>query len=381
MISRIRLNTYLLNNMFVPFDDLKRQYQTIKKDIDEAYRCVMDSGKYILGEEVEAFEKEFSQYLGAKFCISVDSGTAALELALQAIDIKAKDEIIIPANSFIATALACSKLFAKPILVDCEKDSFNIDPAKIEEKITKKTKAIIPVHLYGQTANLDPILKLAKKYHLWVIEDSAQTHGALYKGKKAGTLGDLGCFSFYPTKNLGAYGDGGAIVTNNKNLAEKLLLLRNYGQTQKYHHLIKGGNHRLDSMQAAFLRVKLKHLDVWNKARRKKAQIYNELLRDLVPTPKEQKWAYHIYHLYVIKSKNRDALQKYLLEKGIQTQIHYPIPIHLQPAYKELGLKKGSFPVAEKLAKEIISLPIFTELTKKEIQYTVKQIGNFYQLK
>lgn len=365
--------------MKIPFVDLTRQYKTIKKEIDEAYREVMKKGEFVLGSEVEKFENEFAKYLGIKYCLTVDSGTAALELALAALSINKDDEVIVPANSFIATALAASKLFAKPVLVDCQPDSFNLDPYKIEEKITKKTKVIIPVHLYGQTADMKPILNLAKKYKLWVIEDAAQAHGSLYKNKKAGTLGDLGCFSFYPAKNLGAYGDGGCVVTNNSDLAERLRLLRNYGQTQKYHHLIKGGNHRLDNLQAAFLRVKLKYLDKWNQRRREIAKIYDEGLRQVVEVPGEMDYVYHIYHLYVIKAKDRDNLQKFLDQNGIQTLIHYPIPIHLQPAYQELGLVKGSYPVAEKQSCEILSLPMFPELTKEEMRFIVKMIVKYYQ--
>lgn len=364
--------------MRVSFVDLKRQYKKIKNEIDNAIFKVVNDGDFILGKELEAFEKEFASYCSSKFCAGVNSGTSALHFALTALGIGNGNEVILPANTFIATALAVSYTGAKPVLADIDRESYNIDSTKIKEKITKKTKAIVPVHLYGQTADMDPILELAKKYNLRVVEDCCQAHGALYKGKKAGSIGDAGCFSFYPSKNLGAYGDGGAIVTSDEKILEKVCMLRNYGQKEKYHHLIKGFNDRLDSIQAAILRVKLKYLNEWNEARIKHALFYNSLLEDTnVIIPVQKNYAKHIYHQYVIRTMERDNLSKYLNSKQISTSIYYPIPIHLQKAYSDLNYKKGSFPITEKCANEIISLPIFPELKQEEIRYIVSSVKEF----
>ncbi len=360
--------------MKINFIDLKRQYQSIKNEIDTAIDNVIKNTNFILGEEVEKFEKEFADYCNVKYGIGVNSGTSALHLALLANNISKGDEVITVANTFIATVLAISLTGAEPILVDINEKNYNININKIEEKITDKTKAIIPVHLYGQSADMDPILELAEKYNLKVIEDACQAHGAEYKGKKVGCYGNAACFSFYPSKNLGAYGDAGMVVTNDEKISERLVMLRNYGQKVKYHHLMKGFNNRLDTIQATILRVKLKRLDEWNEARRKNAKRYNELLGDAVITPIEESYARHIYHLYVIRVKNREDLQKFLNEKGISTAIHYPIPIHMQKAYLDLGYKEGDFYATEKSAKEILSLPMFPELSEEEIKYIVHNI-------
>ena len=364
--------------MRVSFVDLKRQYKKIKNEIDNTIFKVVNNGNFILGAELEAFEKEFASYCDSKFCAGVNSGTSALHFALIALGVSKGDEVILPANTFIAAALAVSYTGAKPILIDIDTESYNIDTTKIKEKITKKTKAIVPVHLYGQTADMGSILEIAEKYNLKIVEDCCQAHGASYNGKKAGSMGDIGCFSFYPSKNLGAYGDGGAIVTSDEKILEKVSMLRNYGQKIKYNHLIKGFNGRLDNIQAAILRVKLKYLDEWNKARRKYALIYNSLLEDAdVITPIQKDYAKHIYHQYVIRMKERDNLSKYLNSKKISTSIHYPIPIHLQKAYSDLNYKKGNFPITEKYADEIISLPVFPELKQEEIEYVVSNVKEF----
>lgn len=363
--------------MNIKFVDLKKQYKSIKSDVDAAINKVIENTDFVLGDDVEKFEKEFASYCNAKYGVGVGSGTDALHLALLANGIGKGDEVITAANTFIATALAISFTGAKPVMVDVNERNFNIDTKKIEEKITGKTKAIIPVHLYGQSADIGPVLELAKKHNLRVISDACQAHGAGYKGKNIGGYGDAACFSFYPGKNLGCYGDGGMVVTNDKTAAEKLVMLRNYGQKVKYQHLIKGFNSRLDTIQAAVLRVKLKKLDEWNKARRENAKKYNELLGNRVITPVEEDYAKHIYHLYVIRVKERGGLQKFLDEIGIPTIIHYPIPIHLQKAYSELGYNLGEFPVTEKLANEILSLPMFPELTDEEIVHISDSINKF----
>lgn len=365
--------------MKINFVDLNRQYGTIKRDINTAIKKVLESGQFILGEECKLFEEEFARFIGVKYAISVDSGSSALELGLRALGIGEGDEVITVANSYIASASCISFVGAKPVMVDCDEETFNIDVTKIEDKISSKTKAILPVHLYGQLADMRTILKIAKKYKLKVIEDACQAHGAAFKGKKGGSFGDLAAFSFYPGKNLGAYGDGGMVVTNNKSLAEKLYLLRNYGQKVKYIHLILAGNKRLDNLQAAILRVKLKRISEWNKRRLKNAKLYNQYLQNLpLITPKILSDYEHVFHLYVIRAHKRDNLARYLSSKGIYTQLHYPVPIHLQPAYKNLGYKKGDFTMTEKLANEILSLPMFPELKESEIKYISGQIASFY---
>lgn len=365
--------------MKVNFVDLQRQYKQIKSEIDLAIQKVVGSSQFILGEECTNFEKEFSKFIGVKYALGVGSGLSALELGMRALGIGKGDEVIVPVNSFIASAEAVSFTGATPVFVDCNLDTFNLDAKKCEKLINKKTKAIMPVHLYGQVAEMSGILKLAKKYKLFVIEDACQAHGASIKGKMAGSFGDVAAFSFYPGKNLGAYGDGGMLVTKNKKIAEKIIQLRNYGQEEKYKHLVLGWNSRLDNLQAAILRVKLKKLTEWNLKRLKHAKLYNQLLGGLsIITPKIFPNYDHVFHLYVIRVKNREKLMNYLSSKNIATVMHYPLPIHLQPAYRFLGYKKGDFPITEKLADEILSLPMFPELKNSEIKYICNQIANFY---
>jgi dTDP-4-amino-4,6-dideoxygalactose transaminase len=369
--------------MNVPFVNLSRQHQKIRQEIDKAISQVIDGSWFILGKQLEEFERNFAGYLNVKYAFGVGNGTDALRIALLAVGVKAGDEVLIPANTFISAPLETSFIGAKPVLIDIDEETYNLDPQKIEKKITKKTKAIIPTHLCGQPAAMDEVLKLARKYSLWVIEDACQAHGAEYKGRKVGGLGDVGCFSFYPIKNLGALGDGGMIVTNNSKIARKITLLRNYGEIKKYFYAIRGFNSRLDPLQAVILNVKLKYLSKDNEKRRKIAGIYNRFLVEVkkIILPKEEKNVKHIYHLYMIRTKRRDGLLNYLKENGIITQIHYPVPIHLQQSFKYLGYKKGDLPVTEKCAKEILSLPIFPEMTLKEIEYVCVKIKEFFATK
>lgn len=364
--------------MEIPFVDLKEQYTSIENEIKPAIEGVFEKGQFILGENLKKFEDEFASYCRAKYGIGVGSGTEALHLALIVCGVEPGDEVITVPNTAVPTASAISFANAKPVFVDIDPKTFTMDPSRLEEKITPRTKVIMPVHLYGQMADMDPILKIAQKYDLKVIEDACQAHGAEYRDRKAGSMGGLGCFSFYPTKNLGAYGDGGMIITNDEKMAEKLRMLRNYGEVKKYHHRIKGFNSRLDELQAAILRVKLKYLSTWNEARRKNAKLYDELLtNDKITKPVEADYAKHIYHLYVIRSKQRDEVQKFLASAGVGTLIHYPIPIHLQEAYKNLGLKRGALPIAEECADEILSLPMFPELKEVQIERVCEVINQF----
>lgn len=355
--------------MPVPFLDLKAQYQSIKKEIDPAIQAVIDSCAFASGPAVEKFEKNFAKYCGTKHCIGVGNGTSALELILRAYGIGQGDEVITVANSFFASAEAISLANATPILVDCKEDDALIDMTKIEAAITQKTKAIIPVHLYGQCADMDAVMTIAKKHSLIVIEDACQAHGALYKGKKAGSMGHAAAFSFYPGKNLGAYGEAGAVTTNDDDVNKIIRMLRDHGMQEKYKHKVVGKNERMDGIQGAVLDIKLQHLDTWNDARRKHAALYRTLLES---NPNVRLFAAHEdrtsnYHLFVVRVKNRDAVQEKLKEKGIATGIHYPIPIHLQEAYAEKW-EKGDFPVAEKLAREILSLPMYAELTEEMVR-------------
>jgi dTDP-4-amino-4,6-dideoxygalactose transaminase len=365
--------------MKVPFLDLKAQYLTIKDEIGEALQKVLDTTAFAGGPFVAEFEKSFAPYCQADQAVGVGNGTDALWVALIGLGIKSGDEVITAVNTFIATAEAISYCGAKPVFVDVETDTFNLDPAQIEAAITPKTKAIIPVHLYGQMANMQPILDIAKKHGLFVIEDASQAHGAEYNGKRAGSLGDAGCFSFYPGKNLGAYGEAGAVVSNNTKAVEIMRMFRDHGQKQKYYHGMVGWNARMDGFQGAVLSVKLKHLPAWTEARRVHAKKYNELLANVsgVTLAKEQSWAKHVYHIYPIFVEKRDELMAYLGEKGIASGIHYPIPLHLQEAYQELGYKAGQFPIAEHLAARQVSLPMFAELTDEQIEYVVSEIKQF----
>jgi dTDP-4-amino-4,6-dideoxygalactose transaminase len=346
-------------------------------EIEKAIQGVIKRGWFILGEEVENFEREFAHYLGVKYAVSVNSGSDALYLAVKALGIGPGDEVITVAHTFISTVDAITRNGATPVFVDIEPDTYCIDVTQIEEKITDRTKAIIPVHLYGHPADMDPIMEIAKRYNLYVIEDACQAHGAEYKGKKVGSVGHLGCFSFYPVKNLGAYGDGGMVVTNNEELAERIKMLRNYGQKKKYFHEFIGINSRLDEIQAAVLRVKLKYLDEWNNKRREIATLYNRALKRLnVVTPVERDYAKHVYHLYVIRHENRDKLQRYLLERGIQTQIHYPVPVHKQKAYLERHLQI-KLTVTERICGEIVSLPIYPWINLEDVRVVIDTINSF----
>ncbi len=365
-----------VKNGAVPFVDLGAQYKTLRAEIDAAIARVLENTNFILGEEVDLLEKDFADYCDASGAVGVDSGTSALELALRAFGIGEGDQVITVANTFIATALAISNTGARPILVDCAPDTYNIDVAKIEAAITPRTRAILPVHLYGQPADMDAILDIARRHDLVVVEDACQAHGARFKGHRVGSLGDAAAFSFYPAKNLGAYGDGGMVVSNRPEVIDSVRMLRNYGQKQKYHHMLRGYNRRLDTIQAAVLRVKLRHLDAWNQARRQHAATYNTLLAHLpLDRPIEAKDAEGVYHLYVIRVSERDRVQAHLKDREIHTGIHYPIAIHRQPAYHELGYSQGSFPVAEAYADRILSLPMYAELSEPAIQRVATALG------
>lgn len=358
-----------MQNQKIQFVDLQTQYQNLKPEIDAAIAKICARGDFILGEDVKLFEEEFAAFCKAPHCVSLANGTEALHLALLACDIGPGDEVITCTHTFIATAIAIHATGAKPVLVDCDPQYYTIDPAQVERAITHRTKAIIPVHLYGQPADMDPILEIAKRRGLRVIEDACQAHGAEYKGRRCGTLGDIAAFSFYPGKNLGAYGDGGAITTSNKDLAEKVWLLRNYGQRVKYEHTIKGVNSRLDTIQAAILRIKLQHLEKWNEARRQAAAQYDQQLAGSgLVLPKRAPYAQHVYHLYVVQTPDRKKLQSALDAANASHGIHYPIPVHLQQAFADLGHQPGSFPVCEALAPKLVSLPMFPELTGEQIQ-------------
>ena len=368
-------------NYTIPVFDLKRQYANIKNEIDEAIAAVLAKGNFILGEEVRAFEEEFARYLGVNHAVGVSSGTEALYLSLLAAGIGSGDEVITVPNTAVPTVAAISQSGASPVFVDINPDTYTLDTGKLEAALTLKTRAIIPVHLYGHVVDMGPLMDIAGRYDLVVIEDACQAHGAEYRGKKAGTIGDMGAFSFYPTKNLGAYGDGGMVVTADDSLARKLYLLRFYGMTnkEKYLHEIKGINSRLDEMQAAILRIKLKYLDRWIERRREITARYNELLSGLpLKTPVEPAYARHVYHLYIVRTEHRDKLRRHLDRNGIGSAVHYPLPIHRQPSYADLNLGKGSFPEAEKCAREVLSLPIFPELEEEELLHIVQIVRNFF---
>src|SRR5450830_300710 len=365
--------------MKVPFGDLSRQYKKYKKEFDNIISSVFANGNFILGENVTRFENNFSNYLGAKYAVGVGSATEALFLALKAIGIKNGDEVITVANTAVPTVSAIDFAGAKPVFIDIEETSYNINPKRIENRITLKTKAIIPVHLYGNPCNMDSIIQIAQKYDLKVIEDSAQAHGAQYKGKKVGTFGDFGAFSFYPSKNLGANGDAGMVVTNNEEFAKKIKLLRNYGFEDRYKSIIRGFNSRLDEIQAALLDFKLTKLDEWNLKRKQISDMYSKGLKGLpIILPSAAPENKHVFHLYVIRVKQREKFMKFISDEGVGTIIHYPIPIHLQPAYKYLNYKKGFLPVTEKVAEEIVSLPIFPDLEDNEVEYVIKSIKKFF---
>jgi len=362
--------------MNIPLIDLKKQYLYIKEEIDNAIQNVISDAAFIGGKYVNTFEQNFAKYIGIKHCIGVGNGTDALFIALKVLGVGHGDEIITVANSFIATSEAITMTGASVVFVDCEEQFFNIDVNLIENAITEKTKAIIPVHLYGQPAEMDTIMDIARKYNLFVIEDAAQAHGAEYKGCKVGTIGDLACFSFFPSKNLGAYGDSGVIVTNNDNLAKKVRMFANHGRIEKYIHEFEGVNSRLDGLQAAILDVKLKYLDKWNQRRIKIAGMYSEGLKETLMTPYELPYAKHVYHLYVVRTRNRDKVKSMLQERGILAGIHYPIPLPFLKAYSYLGHKPEDFPVAYALKDEILSLPIYGDMPDEEVNYVVENLKN-----
>jgi dTDP-4-amino-4,6-dideoxygalactose transaminase len=361
-------------DLIVPFLDLKAQYESIKDEIQTAIQQVLNSNSFSGGPFVAKFENEFATFCGCKYAIGVGSGTEALWLSLLAIGIGQGDEVITVPNTFIATAEAISFTGAKPVFVDIDEQTYAMDPALLEDAITPRTKTIIPVHIFGQVADMDPIMEIARKYNLFVIEDACQAHGAEYKGRPAGSIGDAGCFSFYPGKNLGAYGEAGAVVTNNTELANTIRALRDHGQTKKYFHEMIGWNSRMDGLQGAVLSVKLKHLPKWNEDRRKNAETYNTLLGDVggLAIPQEAKYGKHVYHIYAARVRDRDRFIASLTEQGIYCGVHYPTPIHLQNAYHFLGFQKGSLPVAELCAAEHVSLPMFPELTNEQIGYVVE---------
>lgn len=364
--------------MKVPFASFKPLETELNEDIKNAFERVLNRSQYIKGEENENFENLFASYCTVKRCIGVGNGLDALKLALMAIDVKQGDEVIVPSNTFIATSLAVSSVGAKPIFVEPNINTFVLDPSLIEKKISSKTKAIIPVHLYGQPCEMDLILKIAHQYGLLVIEDCAQAHGALYKGKRVGSFGDIGCFSFYPGKNLGALGDGGAIVTNDDYLADKIKYLANYGSDKKYHHIYLGCNSRLDEIQAAILNAKLLHLDKINYARGLIAQKYLDGIdNSKIILPNVIKESVHVWHIFGIRTKERDRLETYLLENGVETNKHYPTPIHLQECYNYLNLSIGDLPIAEEISNSELSLPLFYGMSDKEINYVVDLINTF----
>ncbi len=359
----------------IPFLDLKAQYASIKPEVDAAIQKVLDSCGYILGPEVTKFEEEFAAYSGAEIGIGVNTGTSALHLSLLAADIGPGDEVITVPFTFVATVAAIEYTGAKPVFVDIDPRTFNMDAAGLEAAITPRTRAIIPVHLHGLMADMDPILEVAKRHNLLVLEDACQAHGAEYKGRRAGSVGDIAAFSFYPGKNLGAYGEGGMVVTSNPDLARKVRMLRDWGAEKKYHHILKGFNYRLEGIQGAVLRVKLKYLDDWTEGRRRAAAVYDQLLAETgIVTPHAPSDQRHVYHVYAIRTRQRQAWMDALNAQGIQSGIHYPFPVHLLPAYADLGYKAGDFPHSECAADEVLSLPMFPELTEDQCRIVASAV-------
>jgi Predicted pyridoxal phosphate-dependent enzyme apparently involved in regulation of cell wall biogenesis len=363
----------------IPFATLNYVHSEIRDDLDKAYKKVLDAGWFIQGPECMAFEEEFASYVGTKYCIGVASGLDAITLILRAMNIGEGDEVILPSNTFIATVLAVSYCGATPVLTEPEIETFNLNPARFEEKITENTKAIIAVQLQGRPCDMDAICTIARKHGIKVIEDAAQAHGAKYKGKMVGNLADAAAFSFYPGKNLGGLGDGGCVTTNNKEIADRVRILGNYGSDYKYHHIEKGVNSRLDELQAAFLRVKLRYLDKWNEARRTIAKQYlTRISNPLIQLPLDSTWEYeHVYHVFVIRCSRRDELEKYLGHWGIGTMKHYPLPIHMQKCYEDLKIREGLLPVAEEISKTVLSIPMYYGMTKSEIDYIIDKINGF----
>ena len=347
----------------IPFLDLKAQYKSIKPEIDQAVSSVLESASYVLGPEVAAFEEEFAAFSGARYGVAVNSGTSALHLALLAGGVGPGDEVITVPFTFVATVAAIRYIGARPVFVDVDPISFTMDPAAVADAITPRTKAVLPVHLYGQPADMDPIVAIARRAGIAVIEDAAQAHAAEYKGRRVGSLGDLACFSFYPGKNLGAYGEGGIVVTDNAAHARTLRMLRDWGQEKRYHHVMQGFNYRMEGLQGAILRVKLRHLETWTEARRVRAAVYDAVLSGTtVSTPIARADSRHVYHIYAIRTDDRAELQQRLTDEGIQTGLHYPIPVHLQEAHADLGYRDGQFPHSEAAAREVLSLPMYAEL-------------------
>ena len=359
----------------IPFVDLKAQYDSIKEEVNTAVLKVLESTQFILGNEVTAFEREFAAYSGGTEGVALNTGTSALHLAFLAAGIGPGDEVITTPHTFVATVAAIVYTGATPVFIDIDPVSFTIDVNQIESAITSKTKAIAPVHLYGQPADMDPIMEIAKHHSLVVIEDAAQAHRSEYKGRRVGSIGDIGCFSFYPGKNLGAYGEGGMAVTNIPDYAKTMRMYRDWGQEGRYNHVLKGYNYRMDGIQGAILRVKLRYLDQWTEARRTHAALYDELLAESgLKTPVVMPYSYHVYHVYAVRTSHRADLQQALQEQGIQTGIHYPIPVHLQKAYKDLGYSAGDFPCAESAANQVLSLPMYPELTASAISEICSQV-------
>ena len=359
----------------IPFMNIPAQMAPIRADIEAAIARVLDTCQFTLGDEVAAFETEFAAYCNTDYAMGVNTGTSALHLALLAAGVGPGDEVITVPHTFVATVAAVCYTGARPVLVDVDPATLNIDVRGIEAKITAKTKVILPVHLYGQPADMDPILAIAKKHRLLVIEDAAQAHGAEYKGKRAGSIGDMGCFSFYPGKNLGACGEGGMVTTNNREYAEKIRMLRDWGMKERYYHDLRGYNFRMEGIQGAVLRVKLRHLDTWTDARRERAALYDRLLSETeMQRPASLDDIRHAHHLYVVRVAERDRVRQELLHQGVQTNIHYPIPVHLQKGYADLGYRQGDFPHAEQAAREVLSLPFFPELTPEQIQRVVHHL-------
>jgi len=364
--------------MRIPLVDLKAQYASIRPDIDSAIQRVLDNTTFIMGEEVACFEAAFARFVGAKGAVGVGSGTSALQLAMLACGIGPGDEVITSAHTFMATAEGVSQTGAKPVFVDIDPRTYNLDPDQVESAVTSRTRAILPVHLYGQAAKLDPLFETARRKNLWLIEDAAQAHGAEYKNLRCGSIGHMACFSFYPGKNLGAYGDAGAVTSNDETLLEKVRKLRDHGATTKYEHDEIGWCERLDALQAAVLAVKLPHLEQWTEARRSHARLYNELLAGYeVVTPYELPEARHVYHLYVIRTGRRDDLVAFLKGKGVEAGIHYPIPLHRQPAYVKQGYSDVRLPMSEQAAAEVLSLPMYPELTEAQIGYVTDAVKEF----
>lgn len=359
----------------VPFLNLKAQYEALKDEIGAAVTKTLASGEYVLGSEVSAFEEEFAEYVGARFAIGVNSGTSALHLALLAAGVGPGDEVITVSCTFVATVAAIDYTGARPVFVDVEPETLNMDVTQVEAALTERTKALLPVHLHGHPADLDPILDIARRNNLGVIEDAAQAHGAEYNGRRVGGIGDLGCFSFYPGKNLGACGEAGMVVTNTERYAHAIRKLRDWGQERKYHHVLKGFNYRMEGLQGAILRVKLRHLERWTQARRQHAVTYQNCLDgSAARTPVEAAYARHVYHVYAVRTPKRDALQETLRAAGVHTGIHYPIPVHLQKAYGDLGYGPGDLPVTENAAQELLSLPMFPELQTEQVEAVCRAV-------